>query len=464
MNIVPGIFKSYDIRGIVPSEINKDNLYQIAQAILHFYHTKLGRTDITIVTGHDMRVSAPELYPILKKALVDGGAHVLDIGLASTPTFYFAVLHHKADAGIQLTASHNPPQYSGMKFVIREGDNVCKIGGNSGMEEVKQNALDGVKVVLEGGSEEKVEGVVRDELENAYTLFSKDGIKPLKVVADAANAMAATYIDALFNDLEQCQLVRMNFELDGTFPAHQPDPLVFENYSELYKRVVEEKADLGLAPDGDGDRMFFVDEKGHMIPGSMITALVAKELLKKYPGRKILYDIRYTMTPKKIIEEMGGVSGITRVGHAFITKQLQEENAIFGGESSGHMFLEATGGAESQVGIILIVLKALSESGMTMSELIKDLKRSEESGEFNFKTDKAQEILEDLKTVFSDGEISTLDGVSIEYPDWRFNVRTSNTEPLLRLNLEATTQEVLDQRLEEVKAIILKHEAEPYVH
>jgi phosphomannomutase len=464
MDIVPGIFKSYDIRGIVPSEINKDNVYQIAQAILHFYHTKLGKNNLTIVTGHDMRVSAPELYPILKKALIDGGAHVMDIGLVSTPTFYFAVLHHEADAGIQLTASHNPPQYSGMKFVVREGHNVCKIGGNSGMEDVKKNALDGVKVAFEGGSEEKVEGVVQEELENAYTLFSKDGIKPLKVVADAANAMAATYIDALFNDLEQCELVRMNFELDGTFPAHQPDPLVFENYAELYKKVVEEKADLGLAPDGDGDRLFFVDEKGQMIPGSLITALVAKELLKKYPGRKILYDIRYTMTPKKIIEEMGGVSGITRVGHAFITKQLQEENAIFGGESSGHMFLEATGGAESQVAIILIVLKALSESGMTMSELIKDLKRSEESGEFNFKTTKAAEILEDLKATFSDGEISTIDGVSIEYPDWRFNVRTSNTEPLLRLNLEAKTQEIVDKKLEEVKTIILKHGAEPYSH
>lgn len=463
MNIVPGVFKSYDIRGIVPTEINAENVYQIAQAILHFYHKKIGATDITIVTGHDMRISAPELYPILKKALIDGGAHVLDIGLVSTPTFYFSVLHLKAHAGIQLTASHNPPQYSGMKFVVREGDNVCKIGGNSGMEEVKQNALDGVKVSFQGGSEEKVEGVIQDELQNAYKLFPKEGIKPLKVVADAANAMAATYIDALFKELP-CELVKMNFELDGNFPAHQPDPLVFENYSELYKRVVEEKADLGLAPDGDGDRMFFVDEKGQMIPGSMITALVAKELLKKYPGRKILYDIRYTMTPKKVIEEMGGISGITRVGHAFITKQLQEEKAIFGGESSGHMFFEATGGAESQVAVILIVLQAITESGKPFSELIEELRRSVESGEFNFKTDKSKDIIEELRETYSDAEVSDLDGVSIEYPTWRFNVRTSNTEPLLRLNLEAENQEIVNEKLEEVKQIILKHGAEPHAH
>lgn len=463
MNISPSIFKSYDIRGTVPEEMNVDNIYQIAQAILKFYHDTLNRTDISVVTGHDMRVSAPDFYPLLKKALVDGGATVLDIGLVSTPTFYYAVLHEQADAGIQLTASHNPPNYSGMKFVMRNGQNIIKIGGATGMNEVRENALTGVKILLEGGSERKVEGAIHNEIENAYKLFPPDGIKPLKVVADAANAMAATYIGELFNDLP-CELVKMNFNLDGTFPSHQPDPLVFENYKELYQKVVDEKADLGLAPDGDGDRMFFVDEKGQMIPGSMITALVAKELLKKYPGRKILYDIRYTMTPKKIIEEMGGVSGITRVGHAFITKQLQDENAIFGGESSGHMFLELTGGAESQVAIILIVLKALSESGKPFSELIAELRRSYESGEFNYKTDKAKDIIADIRQTYADAEISDLDGVSVEYPTWRFNVRTSNTEPLLRLNLEAQTEDEVAKKLIEVQSIITKHGAEPHTH
>lgn len=463
MNIPQNIFKSYDIRGIVPDEINEENIYQITQAILKFFQDTSGRKDLTVLTGKDMRTSAPTLYPIFKKALVDGGCTVIDTGLVSTPTFYYAVLHEKADAGIQLTASHNPPEYNGIKIVMRDGDKIIKIGGDTGMNDIKSNAAAGVQISEPGGSERERENIVEDELKNAYTIVSPDSIKKLKVVADAANAMAATYFEPLFRDLA-CDLVKMNFELDGTFPAHQPDPLVFENYEELMKRVVEEKADLGIAPDGDGDRIFFVDEKGSMVPASMITALVARELLKKYPGERILYDIRYIMTPKRIIEEAGGTSSITRVGHAFITKQLHEENGLFGGESSGHMFLKATGGAESQVTIILIVLKAISDAGKPLSEIIEELRRSYESGEYNFKTEKAKEILQALEEKYSDADISHLDGVSIEYHDWRFNVRTSNTEPLMRLNLEAETQELVDEKLDEVKSFIVSQGAEPYGH
>ncbi|KXK11890.1 MAG: Phosphomannomutase/phosphoglucomutase [Microgenomates bacterium OLB23] len=463
MNIPPGIFKSYDIRGTVPEEMNVDNIGQITQAILKFYQDKIGRTDLTIVTGHDMRVSAPDFYPLLKKALVDGGAKVLDIGLVSTPTFYYSVLHEQADAGIQLTASHNPPNYSGMKFVIRDGDNIIKIGAASGMDQVRENAMQGVTVIGSGGSEQIVEGAVQNELQNAYKLFPTEGISPLKVVADAANAMAATYIEALFNDLP-CELVKMNFNLDGTFPAHQPDPLVFENYAELYKKVVEEKADLGLAPDGDGDRMFFVDEKGNMIPGSMITALVARELLKKYPKSRILFDKRYTMTPKKLLKKWVARMALQELVMHSLQSSYKKKTQFLVVESSGHMFLKLTGGAESQVAIILIVLKAISESGKPFSELIAELRRSYESGEFNFKTDAAQEIIADLKSTFSDAKLSELDGISIEYPTWRFNVRTSNTEPLLRLNLEATTEAEVAERLNEVKALITKHGAQPHTH
>jgi phosphomannomutase len=251
----------------------------------------------------------------------------------------------------------------------------------------------------------------------------------------------------------------MNFELDGTFPSHQPDPLVFENYAELMKRVVDEKADLGIAPDGDGDRIFFVDEKGEMIPASMITALVARELLKKYPGERILYDIRYVMTPRQIIKENGGTSSITRVGHAFITKQLHEEGGIFGGESSGHMFLRATGGAESQATIILIVLKAISDANKPLSEIIEEIRRSYESGEFNFKTNAAAHVLDELKKRYADAQISLLDGVSIEYPTWRFNVRTSNTEPLMRLNVEAETKLEMEGKRDELIAFISTFDA-----
>lgn len=463
-DVIPtNIFKSYDIRGIVPDEINEHNIYAITQAIIHFFQQKIQRKNLTIVTGRDMRISAPVLYPIFKRAIIDAGCTVLDTGLVSTPTFYFAVLHLKGDAGVQLTASHNPKDYNGIKIVMREDDKIIKIGGDTGMNDIKKNALNGVSIKEDGGSEKQISNIVHEELMNAYTLVQPQEVKPLKVVADAANAMAATYIEPLFADLE-CELIKMNFELDGTFPSHQPDPLVFENYIELMKKVVEERADLGIAPDGDGDRIFFVDEKGKMIPASMITALVARELLKKYPGERILYDIRYIMTPRQIIKEAGGVSSVTRVGHAFITKQLHEENGLFGGESSGHMFLRATGGAESQVAIILIVLKAISDAGKPLSEIIEDIRRSYESGEFNFKTDKATQILEALKDKYKEGKLSTVDGISIDYGDWRFNVRTSNTEPLMRLNLEARTEALVKEKVQEVKTFIEAQGAVLHAH
>ncbi|OGK29143.1 hypothetical protein A3D06_00750 [Candidatus Roizmanbacteria bacterium RIFCSPHIGHO2_02_FULL_40_9] len=458
MSIPAHIFKSYDIRGIVPDEINKENIYGIAQAVLGYIQRKLGKTNITIAVGKDMRLSAPTLYPIFKKALVDGGATIIDNGLVSTPTFYFSVLHLRTDAGIQLTASHNPPQYSGMKMVIRDGDGLVKIGKGTGMDEIQKSALEGIVIKEKGGSEKKHEGIMDEEIKYACELVSMDGIKALKVVADPANAMGITYIDALFKKLP-CELVKMNFELDGTFPSHEPNPLVFENLRDLQKKVIEEKADLGIAPDGDGDRMFFIDEKGQIIQASYITAIVSRELLRRFPGEKILFDIRYIMTPKKIIEELGGSWDITKVGHAFITQKIHETNALFGGESSAHYFFRYTGGAESQLLMILLILKIMSKSGKKLSELVEEVKRSSESGEINFVTDNAQDILNVLKETYHDAEISMLDGISIEYPDWRCNVRTSNTEPLLRLNLEAINDVAVKKRVKEVTSLILKQGA-----
>ncbi|MFQ5452328.1 MAG: phosphomannomutase/phosphoglucomutase, partial [Candidatus Paceibacterota bacterium] len=326
MSIDKSIFKSYDIRGIYPDQINEKNIYQIAQAIYKLFQEKKGDRRLSVVVGRDMRLSAPKLYPIFKKGFVDAGAKLVDVGLVSTPTFYFAVLNLKTDAGAQLTASHNPPKYNGVKFVVRQGEALMKIGGSTGMKQVKKYALDEVSVKSSGGSEEKYNNIVEKEIRHAFKLISPKGIKPLKVIADPANAMAGTYIEALFKQLP-CELVKMNFELDGSFPAHQPDPLVFSNLIDLQKKVLEEKADFGLAPDGDGDRLFFIDEKGQIIAASAITALVARELLKKFPGETILYDIRYILTPKKIIQEFGGKSDITRVGHAFITKRMHETGA-----------------------------------------------------------------------------------------------------------------------------------------
>lgn len=454
MNIPAGVFKSYDIRGVYPDEINEENLYTIVQAIYKVQCEKKGKQQLTVVTGHDMRLSAPSLYPILQKALVDSGAQVIDIDLVSTPTFYFSVFHYGYDAGIILSASHNPPQYTGMKFVINTPEGLVKIGKSTGMDTVRDYALSGdVAPKADGGTVIKKEGVLEEDIKNALSVLDTSNIKPFKIVADAANAMGGQYIEALFKHIPG-ELIQMNFKLDGSFPSHQPDPLVEANTADLRKKVLEEGADIGLAPDGDGDRMFFIDEKGQIVSASIITALVSRELLKKNPGATILYDIRYTNTAKKIIEENGGVSDIVRVGHAFITEKMHDTGAIFGGESSGHYFFKQTGNAESQLPMIIAVLTVMSREGKPLSEIAQSLTRSFESGEINFRTDKAPEILDALKTKYSDGELVTIDGIAVNYPDWRFGVRTSNTEPLLRLNTESYTESTMQEKRDELVAFI----------
>lgn len=450
MNIPAGIFKSYDIRGIYPEDINEQNIATIVQAIYKVQCEKSGKDQLTVVTGHDMRLSVPSLYPLLMKALVDVGAQVIDIDLVSTPTFYFSVFHYGYDAGIQLTASHNPSQYTGMKFVVNSAQGLIKIGKSTGMDQVRDYALaNNVALKAASGTVTKKGGVLEDDIQNAINLFDAKDIKPFKIVADAANAMGSQYIEGLFKHIPG-ELTKINFELDGSFPSHQPDPLVAANTADLRKKVLEIGADVGLAPDGDGDRMFFIDEKGQIVPASIITSLVARELLKKNPGATILYDIRYTNTAKKIIEENGGKSDITKVGHAFITEKMHQTGAIFGGESSGHYFFKATGNAENQLPMIIAVLSVMSRENKPLSEIATELMRSFESGEFNFKTDKSAEILEDLKNKYADGELLTIDGIAVEYAEWRFGVRTSNTEPLLRLNVEAYAKEMMEEKRDEL--------------
>lgn len=453
--INPGIFKSYDIRGIYPEELNEENITAITKAIFTFFTQKI-QTDkqLTIVLSYDMRLSGPKLYEAVKKTLIDMGAHVIDTGKLSTPSFYFTVSHYGYDAGIQITASHNPKEYNGMKFVINSPHGLIKIGKSTGMEEIKNLSNENIPVTPKfQGKIETKEHILEDEVKNALTLFGNPTIKKFKIVADPANAMGAQYIEALFQKIPT-DLIKMNFELDGSFPAHQPDPLDFENLKDLQKKVIDEKADMGLAPDGDGDRLYFVDEKGNVIPATIITALVARELLKEKPGSKILFDIRYILGSKKIVEEFGGTYGVTRVGHAFITEELGKTGGIFAGESSGHFYYQATGNAESQLATLIAVLKVLSEENKPFSEVVNELRRSVESGEINYKVTNAPEIISVLKEKYKDGELDELDGIAISYPDWRFSVRTSNTEPLLRLNLEGYTQDIVDAKKNELVQLI----------
>lgn len=458
MDINPGIFKGYDIRAIYPTDINEENIVPIVKAIYTFF-TKDYKEDrpFTLVVGTDMRTSSPSLTKVAIQTLVDMGANIIDVGIVSTPTFYFSVSHYGYDAGIQITASHNPKEWNGIKIVKKGEKGLVKIGRPTGLEVIKQIAIEGKFAAPSGvGTITQKTGILEDEVKNSLRIAENPAIKKFKIVADAANAMGSQYISALFSKVP-ADLIKMNFELDGTFPAHQPDPLQSKTLVGLQKRVIDEKADLGLAPDGDGDRLFFIDEKGVVVQPTIVTSIVTKYLLGKHPEEQVLVDVRYLLTPKKIIEENGGTMRVVKVGHAYITEAMNATGGIFAGESSGHYFFRDTGNAESQMPVLLTVLKVLTEARKPFSELVKDYQRSSESGEFNFEVNNAKEIIESLKQKYADGVLDTLDGIAINYPSWRFSVRTSNTEPLLRLNVEAdlknTMEEKRDELINEIKSL-----------
>ncbi len=452
------IFKSYDIRGVYPEEINEKFAVPITRAIYKLLQDQL-ETDqpLTFAVGRDMRLSSPAIFEAVSKTLVELGAQVIDLGIVSTPTFYYAVFKNKYDGGVQITASHNPKEYNGIKIVRISPTGLVKIGKSTGIDDIKKMAIEGVDLPkVDGGSIAKKEGMVVEEVQNALRIAGNPKLNAYKVVADAANALGALYIEELFKHIPG-ELIKMNFELDGTFPAHQADPLQKETLVDLQKKVVEEGADVGLAPDGDGDRLFFIDEKGGIIPPSIITAIVARELLKKHKGATILGDIRYIMTPKKIVEELGGTFVVTKVGHSFITEKLHETGGVFAGESSSHYFFKETGNAESQIPMILIILKVMTEEGKKLSEIVEGLRRSHESGEYNFEVKNAKEIMEAFKKEFPEGEVSELDGVSISFADWRLSLRSSNTEPLLRLNVEVKLGGDIEGTKNKMIGLIKKH-------
>ncbi len=448
MTINPSIFKGYDIRGIYPQDLNEQNIVPIIKAIYSFLKPE------SLVVGTDMRISSPSLTRVTIQTLVGLGAHVVDIGMVSSPTFYFVVHHYGYDAGIQITASHNPKEWNGIKIVKRGLKGLIKIGKPTGLEKIKEMALKDESLPLTGGGTVvKKNGILRDEVENSLKIAGNPQISKFKIVADAANAMGSQYLDALFQNIP-ADLIRMNFTLDGTFPVHQPDPFQKETLVDLQKKVISEKADLGLAPDGDGDRLFFIDEKGNVIASTIITSIVAKELLKQNPGEQILVDIRYILTPKQTIEQNGGKMLITRVGHAYITEAMNKHGGIFAGESSAHYYFRQTGNAESPMPVILMVLKVLTQTGKTLSQLVKQYKKSFESGEINFKVTNGQEIIQEAKNKYNDGKIDATDGVAVNYDNWRFLLRTSNTEPLLRLTVESFEEPVMEEKRDEIIKLI----------
>jgi len=449
------IFRAYDIRGIYPKEINEELAKKIAQSFAILRQKELGRDKIKIVVGMDMRVSSPSLQKSVVDGLVTQGIEVIDIGLVSTPTFYFAVAYFGYDGGLMVSASHNPAQHNGIK-IVREG--AKPFGQGSGMEELQKMAelnvfktADSKGVVINNGE------VLSTQVKGEEKYADLKKIKPMKIVVDAANAMGAQYLDALFKDLPQVELIKMNFVLDGTFPAHEADPFKEENIVDLKKRVLDESADLGISTDGDGDRIFFVDNTGELVEPAILRGIMAELFLRDNPGSTICYDIRPGKITQDMIIEHGGVPSITRVGHSFIKKQMLETGAVFGGESSGHFFVKFPFGVfESPMVVTLKLLQELSEKNMALADYVKPLKKYAHSGEINFKVGNKNVILEKLKEKFADAKISDLDGLTFEYPDFWFNVRASNTESLLRLNLEGIDKKIVDTKVADLREIIEK--------
>lgn len=447
-----GIYKAYDIRGIYPDQIDEDTIYKIGKAYVDILRKELDRDDITIVVGRDMRVSSPQLTQSMIKGITEQGADVIDIGLASTPTFYYGVALLKADGGMQVSASHNPKEYNGVK-IVREKALPC--GYDTGINEIERKVKDNDFDKSEKtGTVAKKEGVLDSEVEFSLKHAHPDKIKRMKIVADAANAMGSPFLSKLFEKLP-CELIKMNFELDGTFPVHQADPLKEENLKDLQKTVVDEKADFGISTDGDGDRIFFIDNKGQIIEQAILRGLIAKIVLKEHPGATICYDIRPGKITRDMIEENGGKPSVTKVGHSLIKAQAIKEGAAFAGESSGHFFFNTDiGFFEMPMIVTLKLLEYISEENKTVADIVEPLRKYFPSGEINSEVEDKEGKMKELAEHFKDGKISWLDGVTVEYDDFWFNVRPSNTEPLLRLNLEAVSEEVMEKRRDEVLKII----------
>ncbi len=443
----PKVFKAYDVRGIYPDELDEEGAYAIGRAYAEHFEPR------STAVGRDMRLSSPAVARAVTEGLVDGGTDVVDIGLVGTEMLYFAVGELGLDGGIAVTASHNPKEYAGMK-IVRRG--ALPVGGDSGLLEVRERALAGFDT-----SPGRSPGQVRKHdvwpafTDRVLSFVDVGAVEPLRVVVDAANGMAGAMLPPVLERLP-VETVRCYFELDGSFPNHEPNPLLPENREFIMRKVVEEGADFGAAFDGDADRCFFVDDEGEFVPGDFVTALLAESILEKQPGSKIIYDVRASWAVPEAIERAGGVPLVNRVGHAFIKQRMRAEDAAFAGEVSGHYYFRDFTQADSGVVPFLLMLELVSKREQKLSEILRAYReRYFLTGELNTPVADVAVKLQELKERFgSDGKVTHLDGISIEAPDWHMNVRPSNTEPLLRLNLEARSRELMERRRNEVLEVI----------
>ncbi|MDJ0867311.1 MAG: phosphomannomutase/phosphoglucomutase [Myxococcota bacterium] len=438
------IFKAYDIRGIVPDELEPRAAYRVGRATARY----LGAQRLGV--GRDARTHSPEIADAVIRGISDEGSDVLDLGLVSTPMLYFGVEDRELDGGLMVTASHNPARYNGLK-ICRE--HAIPVGGASGLRDIEKlcGEVETAPAAARGG----VETV---DLAGAYAEHVRSvggGCPALRVAIDCGNGMAGVGLEPLLATLP-LEVERLYFEPDGRFPNHDADPLVDENLADLRAAVVRSGAQLGVAFDGDGDRAIFVDERGEIVRADRLTALLAGVQLRKRRGSTVLYDLRSSRATAEAIEAAGGRAEMCRVGHSFIKARMRESGAVFAGELSGHFYFRfrPTLVADDGVAALVALLDLLAEAGRPLSELIDPLRRYAHSGEINRQVGDVAGLLAALEADHPDAEVSHLDGLLVRYPDWWFNVRASNTEPVVRLNLEAPTEPEMRERRDQVLARI----------
>ncbi|HMI81855.1 MAG TPA: phosphomannomutase/phosphoglucomutase [Solirubrobacterales bacterium] len=449
----PGIFKAYDIRGLYGEEMDETTALAIGRAFARVLGRLRGKntSELRVGLGRDMRLTAPTMAAAVREGLAAEGATVVDAGMVATEMLYHLVGSRELDGGAMVTASHNPKAYTGVKLV-REG--ALPLSGDAGIGDVRAEIEGGLGEAPGGGSVAEVD--VWDEFRtHALSFIDPANVKPMVVVVDGGNGMAGPMVGPL---LETFPLDRIEtyWEPNGEFPDHEPNPLLEENRRMIIDRVRESGADLGIAWDGDADRCFFIDGEGSFCDGDFICALLARSVLQKNPGATILYDPRSSRAVPDLVAAEGGRSDLSRVGHAFFKARMREEGAAFGGEVSGHYYFRDFWNADSGTIPALLVLELLSLDGRSMAELMEEFRsRYFISGEINSEVADAGAKMEEIAERYGDGEITHLDGISVDYPDWHFNVRPSNTEPLLRLNLESlSSREDMERRRDEVLALI----------
>ncbi len=449
MKLNPDIFKAYDVRGTYPDEVHEDGARAIGAAFVAYLQAK------RIGVGRDMRLSSPTMAAAFIDGATSMGADVVDYGMIPTDVLYYGVATDQLDGGVQVTASHNPKQYNGMKMVRQEA---FPLSGDAGIGDIRDMIAGGTippPAATRGAVTAK--NVVAPYVDHVMSFIDPSVIRPFNVVLDAGSGMGGLIGPLLFDRLP-CKTTRLCFDIDGRFPNHEANPLIEENRLDITARVLAEKADIGIAWDGDADRCFFIDGTGEFVSGDFITALLAEAFLMKHPGATIIYDLRASHAVRDIVAQYGGTSLMNRVGHAFFKRRMRETNGIFGGEVTGHYYFRDNFFADNGFIPALLILELMSKKGKSLHELLEPLRRTYFiSGEINTKLSSMAAVAPTLDRIaekYADASQYKLDGISIEYPDWHFNVRASNTEPLLRLNLEATTAERMAAKRDEVLALI----------